>query len=226
MSNAPLFSDRHAAGLKLAKAILAEIDQLNAAGISARPIVYALPRGGIPVAAPIAQTLNCPLTVVVAKKITRPNNPELAIGAVTADGQVVWSGFKPLQKITSLTHGEALQIAQEKAQAQLNQFSPVYPTVNPQDAIAILVDDGIATGMTMAAAAKALLAQKPKQIWLCAPVAPKELINWLQQWGDRTIILHTPVEFASVSRFYAEFPQVETETALEYLLQHKQRSFN
>lgn len=220
MSSTPLFSDRTSAGEKLAQRIFEELNQIKAAGISAKPLVYALPRGGIPIAAPIARLLGCPIDIVVAKKITRPQNPELAIGACTASGHVIWSGPKPFLKNQQNLREEALRQAQEKAQAQFAEFSPYCPQISPQGAIAILVDDGIATGMTMAVAVQALKAQKPEQVWISAPVAPAELITWLQEGSDRAIVLETPHPFLSVSRFYAEFPQVETDEALAYLQQH------
>jgi predicted phosphoribosyltransferase len=81
-----LFADRTAAGTQLAATVLTEAQYWP----DAKFIVYALPRGGVPIGAPIARALNCPLEVVIAKKITRPDNPELAVGAVTADNQVLW----------------------------------------------------------------------------------------------------------------------------------------
>lgn len=80
-----------------------------------------------------------------------------------------------------------------------------------------MVDDGVATGMTMAVAARALRAKHPAQIFICAPVAPKRMIQTLECWGDRVIILASPESFLSVSRFYREFHQVEMEEALECL---------
>lgn len=220
MSPNPLFSDRTDAGEQLAKAIRGELAQLNAAGVSAQPIVYALPRGGIPVAAPIAQALNCPINIVVAKKITKPQNPELAIGALTADGHILWSKSKPFGKNQQHLQEAAVHQAREKAIAQEAEFSPSCPRVSAEGAIAILVDDGIATGMTMAVAAQSLRAQRPEQLWITAPVAPAELMAELHQWGSRAIVLETPHPFLSVSRFYVEFPQVESSVALVYLQQH------
>ncbi len=220
MFSIPLFSDRTNAGIDLAHAILPLIEQLNASGVSAQPIVYALPRGGLPVAAPVAQLLGCPLDIVVAKKITRPENPELAIGAVTADGYVLWSELKHLGKNNQNQWQQALERAKNKAEAQLAQLQPNCPPVNPAGAIAILIDDGIATGMTVAVAAQSLRAKHPAQVWICAPVAPPELPEWLQQWCDRTIILETPNPFLSVSRFYVEFPQVEIAEAQACLAQY------
>jgi predicted phosphoribosyltransferase len=85
--------------------------------------------------------------------------------------------------------------------------------------LAILVDDGIATGMTMAVAAKALQSQQPAALWICAPVAPADLMGFLAGMGDKAIVLETPHPFYSVSRFYGQFPQVETAEALRCLQQ-------
>lgn len=220
MLPSPLFFDRTDAGEQLAQAIHAIVTETAASSeVSPKPIVYALPRGGLPVAAPVARTLGCPLDIVVAKKISHPKNPELAIGAVTADGNVLWSEQTPFR----IQHQPQEEVAREealnKAHSQLAQLAQDRPQVNPQGAIAIVVDDGIATGMTMAVAAQALRAQHPAAVWLCAPVAPLALLLWLRQWGDRIIVLETPQPFLSVSRFYAEFPQVETESAIAYLQQ-------
>ena len=223
MSLAPIFRDRSLAGEELSKAIASQLAELSNTGFSPKPIVYALPRGGLPVAASVARRLNCPLDVVVAKKITKVENPELAIGAVTADGYVVWgqsfaSGENPDRD--RVVREAALQVAGAKALAQQEQLAPACPPVNPEGSIAILIDDGIATGMTMAAAAGAARRKEPAQVWICAPVAPVELMGWLYQWSDRAIVLATPHPFLSVSRFYEKFPQVSMDEALNYLQQH------
>ncbi|MGE5656579.1 MAG: phosphoribosyltransferase [Actinomycetota bacterium] len=217
MLSTPLFRDRAEAGEKLAQAVLSEIAQFNlTVNDEITPVVYALPRGGLPIAVPIARRLGCPLDVVVAKKIARPDNPELAIGAVTAEGHLVWSKQKPRNiRIQNAT----LQVAQEKALSQLTALAPGRPSVTPKGALVILVDDGIATGMTMLAAAQALRMQQPAQLWICVPVTPPELIEFLHEVSDRLIVLETPDPFFSVSRFYEEFPQVETEEALACLRQ-------
>jgi putative phosphoribosyl transferase len=221
MSSAPLFSDRIDAGEQLAQTILCHLQELTSTGFAATPIIYALPRGGIPVAVPVAQQLKCPLDIVVAKKIVLPQNPELAVGAVTSLGQVLWAKQRIFanQKNSKLLETAQRQ-AQDKAALQLAQLASGRPQVSPQGAIALLIDDGIATGMTIAAATLALKEQNPHQIWICAPVAPPSLLPWLARWSDKVIILQTPDPFWSVSRFYAEFPQVATEDALMTLHQY------
>ncbi len=222
MSPAIILRDRIDAGERLAQEIHRIFTQIADSNVAPRPIVYALPRGGLPVALPIARLLQCPLDIVVAKKISHPKNPELAIGAVTADGNILWSEETPMNLRNSQEGEGALTQAINKANSQLAQLTPGRPQFNHKGALAILVDDGIATGMTINVAAKALRAQNFAQIWIVAPVAPWGLLPELEQWGDRIILLAAPKSFLSVSRFYAEFPQVEIESALACLEQQKQ----
>ncbi len=219
-SGSTVFANRLEAGERLVQAILAMVDAEMPIGdrkaeAPSRFVVYGLPRGGIAVAAPIAQVLNCPLDVIVAKKITRPENPELAIGAATSNGHVLW--LTPRQSLAGDFDEPLLQETRERAQAQWEQLAPFSPQVDPAGAIALLVDDGIATGMTMAVAAKSLRARNPAEIWICVPVAPPEILPHLETWSDRVIVLSTPQPFHSVSRFYKEFPQVDMDEAIEHL---------
>ncbi|WP_392532722.1 phosphoribosyltransferase [Nostoc sp. C117] len=223
MSHTPLFADRTHAGEELARVIHNVLTQQTIdSGVKPVPIVYALPRGGVPVAAPIARLLGCPLTIIVAKKISHPENPELAIGAVTTCGNVIWSEQKLFRFKDDVRWREiALNKAIKQAQFLERQLISACPQVNAEDATLILVDDGIATGMTIAVAAIAVKALSPAAVWLCTPVAPPKLLPWLNQWGDRIIVLKTPEAFSSVSNFYAQFPQVETLEVLVYLQQQK-----
>lgn len=219
----PIYANRFHAGEQLAKLIVAEIIKRRLAGVKALPIIYALPRGGIPVAVPIARQLACPLDVIIAKKITLPANRELAIGAVTSDGQVLWYPHLKKRQEDELILEQALREAQQKAQAQLELFDPIRPKVNPEGRIAIIIDDGIATGMTMEAAVKSLRQYQPQEIWLGATVAPPEIVKSLQQSSNRLFVLATPSPFFSVSRFYVQFPQVSNEEAMTYLHKHNQQ---
>ncbi|MEH2062131.1 MAG: phosphoribosyltransferase family protein [Nostoc sp.] len=223
MSHTPLFADRTHAGELLAQVIHDVLTQQTIdSGVKPVPIVYALPRGGVPVAAPIARLLDCPLTIIVAKKISHPENPELAIGAVTTCGNVLWADQKLFRPKNEARWREvALNKAINQAKSLEAQLILACPQVNAENATLILVDDGIATGMTIAVAATALKALSPAAVCLCTPVAPQKLLPWLEQWGDRTIVLETPEPFRSVSNFYAEFPQVDTLEVLGYLQQQK-----
>ncbi len=228
MSYTPLFTDRTDAGEKLAQ----KIDAIKQSAGTKRPIVYALPRGGLPVAAPVARLLACPLTIMVAKKISHPQNPELAIGAVTTSGNVLWSEQKLFRSrnymrwrqplLSGVSRELALNVAIDKAKLLEAQLISGCPQVNTEGATVILIDDGIATGMTIAVAAIAAKALRCAEVWLCSPLAPLKLLPWLSQWCDRLIILQTPEPFLSVSNFYVDFPQVESSQALVYLQQQHQ----
>ncbi|MEO0967655.1 MAG: phosphoribosyltransferase family protein [Cyanobacteria bacterium J06639_18] len=219
MSDAPLFASRADAGKKLASVVDGLLtQQTNILGETPRPIVYALPRGGVPVALEISQYIGCPLTIIASKKIGHPENKELAIGAVTAAGSVLWApsyrcdNYPQWQK-------EALNIALKQAKFLEAQLISICPKVKPKNATLILVDDGIATGMTIAVAIQALRRLSPREIWVCAPVAPMRLLPYLREWCDRSIILAAPQSFFSVSNFYVDFPQVETGVVQTYLQQ-------
>ena len=220
MRRTQLFSDRTEAGVKLAHLVCQQVKKLPKAP---NPVVYALPRGGIPVAVPVAHQLDCPLSVAVSKKITLPKNPELALGAATPDGDVVWGQPSLLRNLTVAQLEKAMEQAHEKAQQQWLEFSSYCPQINPEGKIAILVDDGIATGMTMIAAAQEMRKEHAREVWLAAPVAPRDLLSQLSEWSDRLIVVSTPYPFLSVSRFYVHFPQVDTKEAIHYLQEYNQQ---
>lgn len=214
MSETTLYKDRLSAGSALAEEVSAALT-----GVESPVRVYALPRGGIPVALPIAQKLNCPLEVLAAKKISLPPNKELALGAVTPDGTTVWAQAPHVKREDSQKLEKARKEACSSAIAQQEEFNPHCPSASVENAIVILVDDGIATGMTMMTAIAALRKKEPAQIWIAAPVAPPEVKHQFRELCDRTIILQAPDPFLNVGRFYANFPQISTEEAVSYLQQ-------
>ena len=180
MSSLPLFRDRQEAGKRLAEAVLAAKEDAIALGTWTEPIVYALPKGGLPVAEVVAQVLGCPLDVVVAKKITEPQSPEFAIGAITADGAVVYPRQQFWSRMNRGRWQEALTKAYQKALDQAAQFAPMRPQVNATDKIAVVVDDGIATGATMRVALRALRHAGVAYLILAAPVAPADTADALR----------------------------------------------
>lgn len=220
MNSTMLFHDRSTVGCELAQLVHQQLLELQN---SRQMIVYALPRGGIPVAIPIAQQLNCPLDVIVAKKITTPTNRELAIGAVTSEGNILWTKPEFWRDANLRGLKEAVVDAQEQAQNQALEFASYRLPLNPQGKIALIVDDGIATGMTMGVAAQYLKEQQVAEIWLCAPVAPPDLIPQLELWSERVLVLATPDPFFSVSRFYQHFDQVSLTDAIAMLKNHNQQ---
>ncbi|HBC41959.1 MAG TPA: phosphoribosyltransferase [Pseudanabaena sp.] len=198
-----LFEDRHAAGCQLAELIVKAKPR--------HPIVYGIPRGGILVAAPIAKQLGCPLDVAIAKKIVLPINPETALGAITADGYMLDMGR---QYCSPSEWAHAVHYAKTKAEALLQSFQPFRTQLEIADTTAILVDDGIATGATIAVIAAAMKTLPYKEIWLAAPVAPLRMPNAISSRIDNIFLLERPEVFVSVSYFYKHFPEVTTEEAL------------
>ncbi len=218
MPSNTLFYDRLDAARQLARLILQEIAERKDIGVSLTPVVYALPCGGIPLAKTIATQLNCPLDILVAKKITTAANRELAIGAVTAKGTTVWAEPRFFASLSLITLKEALGRALQKAEEIAAKFALYCPTnLDNGEKLAIVVDDGIATGLTIKVAVEELRQENTKEIWICAPVAPADIVEYLQQWGDKTILVKTPEVFGSVSRFYRYFPQITLEEAIDYL---------
>ncbi|MFW6359657.1 MAG: phosphoribosyltransferase [Chroococcales cyanobacterium] len=215
-----LYEDRLQAGELLATEIAAGLE-----GVELATRVYGLPRGGIPVAFPVAQRLNCPLEVLAAKKIALPSNPELALGAITPDGTTVWTKSSFLNRKNPQELEKAREEAYQSAIALQEQFNPHCPRLAVENTIVIIVDDGIATGMTMMTAVKALGKQNPAQIWVAAPVAPPGMKEKFEQSRDafgsvfdlRAIILQTPDPFFNVGRFYKKFSQISTAEAISYL---------
>ncbi|MFM7888065.1 MAG: phosphoribosyltransferase [Pseudanabaena sp.] len=198
-----LLEDRHDAGCQLAELIVKAKPK--------HPIVYGIPRGGILVAAPIAAQLGCPLDVAIAKKIVLPINPETALGAITADGYLLDMGSQYCSP-SEWTH--AVHYARTKAEALLQSFQPFRSQLEIADTTAILVDDGIATGATIAVLASAMKTLPYKEIWLAAPVAPLQIPKVIASRIDNIILLERPEVFVSVSYFYKHFPEVTTAEAL------------
>ncbi|ERN41276.1 putative phosphoribosyltransferase [Rubidibacter lacunae KORDI 51-2] len=222
MAITTLFRDRRDAGLALARIVAAAFDEVRASGDDIPAVVYGLPRGGIPVAAIVARQLDCPLGVVAAKKVVLPTNPELALGAVTSADDVLWT----LPQRELQTHSAALLQAARNARncaiARQTQLDAHFPPVDPFGRLAIIVDDGAATGTTAAAAARSLHARRPLQLWIAVPVAPLGFVSHPPQWSERVLAVSTPVPFGSVSASYRDFPQVSIDEAVACLQQYWQ----
>ena len=172
------------------------------------PVVLALPRGGVPVAYEIAQSLNAPLAVLLVRKIGAPFNPELGIGAVVdgPDPQVVLDDTQAQQM--PLPPGYIEQsVARELAviERQRALYGAARMSVLLAGRTVIVVDDGIATGNTMRAAARTVARQSPKWLVLAAPVVSADVLSRLREEADEIVCLLTPEPLDAVGKHYVDF---------------------
>lgn len=213
------FRDRREAGKRLAK----QLGHLKAA----RPLVLALPRGGVPVGAEIARRLDAPLDVVVARKIGAPGQPELAIGAVAQIGE----GGPPATMLNrevlgmlGLTDGMVARLRQAQLQELIQRtarFRAGLPPLAVSGRTVILVDDGVATGATVEAAIAALRPLAPGRIVVAVPVAPRDTLDRLRGEADEVVCLSAPRDFLAIGAFYADFDQVEDAEVVRLLAESR-----
>ena len=205
-----MFNDRTEAGEKLADR-LAQMTLQD-------PVVLALPRGGVPVAAPVARRLGAPLDLLMVRKIAMPGAPELAAGAVVEGGAPVFNDA--MLRAMRLSEADfAGEIAEKRAeiaarQARLRDGAARVPVAGRD---AIVVDDGIATGATVRAALNALRTRDPARILLAVPVAPPDTLADLGALAEEVICLHAPDPFRAVSLHYRHFDQTDDETVAALL---------
>lgn len=192
------FHDRHDAGRVLAS---------HLAHYRAAPglLVLALPRGGVAVAAEVAQALEAPLDVFIVRKLGYPGHPEYAMGAVASGGVRVMN--PGMERVPPATVDEVV----EEELAELRRRERLYRGERPPPVLAgrtvIVVDDGLATGATMKAAALAIRAQRPLRLCLAVPVGARESCEALQDCADEVVCPFTPEPFRAVGLWYADFPQ-------------------
>ncbi len=216
-----VFPNRQQAGKKLAQQLIAYDNHPQA-------IVLGLPRGGIPVAYEIAERLNLPLDVCLVKKIGLPQYPETAMGAIAEDALIPdYDGKITIidQRITrknSVNQGQIRAIA-ARVKAELKWRECCYrhyrPMLKIEGNLIILVDDGIATGLTMQAAITALRQHQPQKIVVATPVASQEAIQQLKTLADEIICLATPKPFDAVGFWYEDFSQVTDRQVCDLLSQ-------
>lgn len=195
-----IFRDREDGGAALAEAL--------AKYKGADVVVYGLPRGGVVTAKVVATALQAPLDLVITRKLHHPLQPEYGVGAIAEDGQVVLNE----REVAALPadwlereEQEQLREAKRRRAAYLGGRAPL-PV---RGKVAILVDDGIATGYTMKAAVLALRRLGPAKIVVAAPVAPSTVAARFAGFADELVVPHTPDDFYAIGQFYAEFDQVE-----------------
>jgi putative phosphoribosyl transferase len=212
--NGPLFSDREDAGHRLAERLLRFKKQ--------RPVVLALPRGGVPIGLEVAKALEAPLDLVLVRKIGVPFQPELAYAAVVDGGR---PETVVNEQVAAMLHLPEDYLEQEAARhlEEIKRRRQIYlagrPHAEVADHIAIIVDDGIATGTTVRAALKAVRRARPDKLILAVPVAPPDTIEALRKDADEIVCLATPSGFGAISIYYADFHQVSDQEVVALLAQ-------
>lgn len=197
-----LFHNRADAGQKLAQALAQYKDAKDA-------ILLALPRGGLAVAEPIAQALHLPLDIVVPRKIGAPGNEEFAIGAITEEGEGIFDEATIAAYQIPRSHIDATVVKEQaEARRRLRAYRGGRPPLVLEDKTVILIDDGLATGLTMRAAIKSVRARGARAVIVAVPVSPPDTLLRIQSEADEVFCLETPAYFGAVGQFYDDFPQV------------------
>jgi predicted phosphoribosyltransferase len=214
------FSDRHQAGRALAKRLMDYKDRPDV-------VVLALPRGGVPVAFEVAQALNAPLDVFIVRKLGVPGHEELAMGAIASGGVRVLNPEVLLRLRIDTWHVDA--IAKEELQElerRAREYRGDRPLPDLHGKTVILIDDGLATGATMRAAAKALHHFGPAKIVVAVPAASPETCDEFRAEVDEIICAITPDPFYSVGSWYKDFSQTSDEEVHDLLARASSREMH
>mgnify|MGYP001591094577 CR=1 FL=1 len=204
-----LFEDRADAGRKLAGHLkrFAGHTDVN---------LFALPRGGVVVGAEVARVLGLPLDVIITRKIGAPENPEYAIGALAETGEMIWNeeersshAASEVERVVDLEKQEMLRRIQTYRQGR--------PLPDLQGKTALIIDDGIATGLTMQAALAAARHQRASRVIIAVPHGAKDTLHDLRGKVDEIIALEEPLFYGSVGQYYVHFPQVADDEVLRLL---------
>lgn len=213
-----MFRDRTEAGEALADAL--------AAMPLTDPVVLALPRGGLPVARPVAERLRAPLDLLLVRKIGAPHQEELAVGAVVdgpAHEAVFNSDVLAMLGMREADFSGAVAARLAEIERRRSLYMGDTAPVAVEGRTAIVVDDGIATGATMKAALLGLGRRSPREIVLAVPVAPADSLAGLEPLVDRMVCLELPDPFHSVGAHYRQFAQVEDAEVIAILTEARKR---
>jgi putative phosphoribosyl transferase len=212
-----MFKDRSDAGRQLASR-LARYTALE-------PVVVGLPRGGLPVAAEVADRLGAPLDIIVVRKIGLPWQPELGIGAVAEGGIRVLNdvlveevGIEPIE-LEAATARERVELAR-----RVHRYRGERSAVPVDGRVVIVVDDGLATAYTARAAIEAIRRGGARRVILAVPVAPEDSVAAMRGVADEVVVVDTPPRFFAIGDFYEDFAQTSDEEVVSLLERAAARS--
>jgi len=204
-----MFKDRIEAGQKLAEKLLKYAKE--------KPIVYALPRGGVVLGDIVARKLSAPLDIVIAKKIGHQFDPEYAIGAVSEDGHTIFNEAERRQVDPKWLEAE-IKAKQNEAIERRKKYFGQKPITPAKGKTVILVDDGIATGLTMMLAISEIKHLEPKKIVVAIPVIPADTAEKLKKEIDELVAIDIDKNYlGAVGAYYEFFPQIEDEEVINIL---------
>jgi putative phosphoribosyl transferase len=204
------FRDRRDAGRRLA----AELMPLAVE----HPVIVALPRGGVPVGVEVARALGAPLDILAVRKLGAPGNPELSVGAVAEDGTRVFDPMSAaMQGMTQTLLDATLASESRELRRRVESYRDGRPPVPVRGRSVIVVDDGLATGLTNLAAVRALRKRDARRIVVAVPVGTREAISMLHEEADEVVCLTVPGRLYGVGRWYGDFTPVSDEQVLALL---------
>jgi predicted phosphoribosyltransferase len=205
-----IFNNRKDAGKQLSE----KLAQFK----GSKTIVLALPRGGVPVGYEVANRLNLPLEIIVSRKIGAPLNPELGIGAISENNSmVIDQNTVELLNITQKQIQEIINEQKKELERRIKLYRNGRSLPNLSDKSVILVDDGLATGVTAQAAVIALKKQNPKNIIFAAPVCARKSANQLKHAVDKIACVFSPHDLQAIGAYYRNFDQLTDEKVIKLL---------
>jgi putative phosphoribosyl transferase len=211
------FADRRDAGVELALKLRQYAGRNDV-------VVLALPRGGVPVAFEVAESLDAPLDIFLVRKLGMPGHPEYAMGAIASRGvrvlseDVVRAYGIPQSAIDVIAHTE-----QEELERREREYRRGAALTDLRDRIVILVDDGLATGSTMKAAVQAVRQHRPARVVVAVPVGAPSTCEEFADVTDETVCARTPEPFSAVGQWYRDFSQTTDEEVQTLLRRHAMR---
>lgn len=204
------FQDRTDAGKRLAKLLAKRFR--NQSGV-----VYPLPRGGLPLGVEIARELNMPMDLIIPRKIGHPFSPEYAICAVAENGEIVCNEYERA-KVDPNWFKKRIEEERKESKRRHELYLAGHSALEVKGKLAILVDDGIATGLTMRAAIRDARSREPARLVVAVPVMPKETVRLLKQEVDDVIAIEEAEYYlGAVGAYYDDFPQLTDDQVIEFI---------